>query len=614
MCGIIARIGLKDTNFNSVLNGLNELEYRGYDSYGLLLYSIRDKKNHLFKEVGTLSYKEKKRILNFKSNLEIGHTRWATTGEVSDSNAHPHFDNKEKFFIVMNGIVENYIQIRDKLKNLGYIFLSQTDTEVIPHLYSYYYQDIEDTRNHQIHEYQTFSDAHEKIISGQSEQSSDSIKLNLIEATKKVIKELSGEFSFLLKYENYVLGYKNINPIIVGVNEEEIFISSDSNLVQKNSNNYFILEDNEFFIASINDINFNLDFYDKNFNLISKPSHISKSEIKSYNKVTKYYMQKEILDQKSLINFITKDNLESINYFIENIKNKKVIISGAGTSYHAAIFLHYTLLKLGVLSQLVLASELNNYSSLIKDSLIVVFSQSGETADLIYPLRELKNNNEIFTITNTTNSTLDRFAKRSIYLNCEKEVAVASTKAFTFQMFFSKVIEALVNNNDLETQISEYEGIFDTILIKNEETLNNICKDYHKSKSFFFIGRNEYYPLALEGALKLKEISYIHAEGFAGGELKHGSLALIQKGVPVVVIGDGSEIISNAIEIKTRGGIIIGINENNNEVYDYYLEVPIEYKEIFTTILMQILSLKMALILGYNPDKPRNLAKSVTVK
>ncbi|MDA3855307.1 MAG: glutamine--fructose-6-phosphate transaminase (isomerizing) [Candidatus Woesearchaeota archaeon] len=585
MCGIIGRLSINNLDPRKTLEGIKELEYRGYDSYGILMYNCLTEESIYEKNIGELDFMDFHKFSDIKSNIELGHTRWATHGGISINNAHPQFDSSENFFVVMNGIVENFSEVRERLKNFGHKFISDTDTEVIPMLYSYFFEDFGDIRK------------------------------SLIEASKKVIQELQGEFSFLLKYKNYVLGYKNINPLIFGIGNDELFISSDSNLVQKNSELHFILDDDEFFLASVIDNNLSFEFYNLAFKRISKQSYKSEHIFDSTEKLTTYYMEKEILEQRDLKNFITPSNLKSISYLLDRIKKKKrIILTGAGTSYHAAIFLHYRLLSLGILSQLVIASELKNYANVIKNSLVVVFSQSGETADLIYPLKELKKKNEIFTVTNSINSTLDRFATNSVYLNCEKEISVASTKAFTSQIFFSKVIENLYIEEDLGVFIERYERDFEEVISNNQGVLDNICFDFRDQKSFFFIGRNSYYPLALEGALKLKEISYIHAEGFAGGELKHGSLALIESGVPVVVIGDDSEILSNALEIKTRCGIIIGIGSKNHEIYDYYLEVPENFKAIFTVILMQILSLKMTLVLGFNPDKPRNLAKSVTVK
>lgn len=580
MCGIIGRISLISDPKKSIM-GLKELEYRGYDSFGLLYSNPKNGFTLLEKDVGELDV-EKIEIDSIESLIEIGHTRWATHGSVTKENAHPHFDEKEEFFVVMNGIVENHEELRKELMEMGCSFVSETDTEIIPIAYSCLFEDF-----------------------GDDEKS-------LIETTKKVLEKLKGEFSFILKYKNYLLGYKNINPLVFGISDGELFASSDLNLVQKYTDEFYVLEDKELFISQLNDDCVKHVIFDENFEIVERERKKSVKSFEDTSKNTQYYMEKEILEQEHISKFLTKENIENIESIIDEIKHKNIVISAAGSSYHASLYLHYKLLENGLMSQVILASELKNYTSLIKNSAIIVFSQSGETADLIYPLKNIDQSNSIFTITNTANSTLDRFAKKSVYLNCGKEIAVASTKAFVNQIFAAEVIGSILSDKKINTL--GYEKNFIDVIEKNNETIDEICLEYKRAKSFFYLGRNQYFPLALEGALKLKEISYLHAEGFAGGELKHGPLALIEKGVPVVILGGDDEILSNAIEIKTRGGVIIGINSKNHDVYDYYLEVPDEFKEIYSTILMQIISLKITLILGHNPDKPRNLAKSVTVK
>ncbi|MCA9459246.1 MAG: SIS domain-containing protein, partial [Nanoarchaeota archaeon] len=422
-----------------------------------------------------------------------------------------------------------------------------------------------------------------------------------------------GEFSYILKHKNQILLYKNMNPLIIGTGNDELFFSSDLNLVEKNTKNYYILDDKELVICSYKNNIIKTKYLNSKFKEFYPDFHLSEKQEDEEMKNTRYYMEKEIFEQKNLKKLLTADNIEALNYLARQSKEKEIILLGAGTSYHAAMMMHYQLLKKNILTRVILASELKNYLGVLKSKLLVVFSQSGETADLIFPLSYLKNDNEIFGIVNTKNSTLSRFSSHTLYLNCGKEVAVASTKAFVFQTFVSQLLCRVLEYKSID-MLRDFEINFDKVVEKNIKTIEKITKDFKTSKSFFFMGRNEYYPLALEGALKLKEISYIHAEGFAGGELKHGSIALIEDGVPIVILGGNKEILSNAIEVKTRGGIIIGIDNNREKVYDYFLEVPENFKEIFTVVLMQLLSFKMTLELGFNPDKPRNLAKSVTVK
>ena len=584
MCGIISRISLNNSAIRT-LKGLKYLEYRGYDSYGILLHDLQEDKQILEKDVQVLKKDKLTKLSLFKSNIELGHTRWSTHGKPSKENAHPLCDRGKRFYVVMNGIIENYSEVKNEFTSAGIKFESQTDTELIPFLYSLYFEEDE----------------------------VDDIEQLLI-ATKNVLSRLTGEFSYILKYKNYVLGFKNVNPLVIGKNQDEYFISSDSNLIQSNTDMYYVMEDFEIFICKIENEIINLELY-QNFEKIPNITWINsikESEVKS--KHSKYFMVEEIREQKFASKVLTDSNVVVMRKLVDKLKEKDVFLFGAGSSYHSAYVMHYMLLENGIFSNVVIASELDSYLDNIRDSVIVVFSQSGETADLMFPIKHLREKgNEVFLITNTANSTLDRLSDYSVYLNCGKEIAVAATKSFSAQLFVIRVLESMLEGKDLKRKINLFERTFDMILKDNEKRINKICTKFQKSKDFYFIGRGKWYPLALEGALKLKEISYIHAEGFAGGELKHGTLALIEEGTPVIVLGE-EDIISNATEIKARGGYIIGVGCKNNEIYDYFLEVPELFKEIFSTILMQILAMKMAIALGHNPDKPRNLAKSVTVR
>lgn len=581
MCGIIGRISYKNNPEKSI-EALKFLEYRGYDSYGILLCDVATGEEILHKDVNAISVEKVESLKKYTSNIEIGHTRWATHGKVTIENAHPHYDKSRRFYVVMNGIIENFDEIREEFEVNGYQFISQSDTEVIPAMYGLFFERGIDE------------------------------KKQLLETTRYIVNKLKGDFSFIVKYKNYVITYKNVNPIILGLGEDEITISSDLNLIGQMSDKFHVMNDKEILFTELNG-KMTMELFSHDLEVKNFYWQKAQKSFLDFEKDTDYYMEKEILEQKYLKNLLTKENLDMMKNLKENL-DKPVYLLGAGTSYHAAYYMHYMLLRNGIMSRVVIASELENYTDMMKDSNIVVFSQSGETADLIFPLKDLElKNNSIYAITNTSNSTLDRMAKRSFYLNCGREIAVASTKAFTAQMMAANILESVIKGENVKDKVAEYERLFDNVISSNQKLIEKICDDFIGAKSFFFIGRNKNYPLALEGALKLKEISYIHAEGFAGGELKHGSLALIEEGIPVVVLGN-SEIMSNAIEIKTRGGYLIGIGHKNNAQFDYFIKVPQLYEEIFSVIMMQILSLNMTIKLGYNPDKPRNLAKSVTVK
>ncbi len=583
MCGIIARIS-KDDNPSKTLDGLRFLEYRGYDSYGILLDNLQNEE--LEKDAGEIADGMLKKLKAKHSYIEVGHTRWATHGKANKVNAHPHYDSNKKFFVVMNGIVENYNEVKEEFAG-SFKCVSESDAELIPLLYSYYFKDTGD------------------------------IKKDLVIATKKVTQKLKGEFSFVAKHKNALLVYKNINPIVIGrsLNNDEILVCSDINYTQNNAEEYLILDDEDIAVALLGDnvLKFQTYFHNK-----TKSAKWRKSVKSNISADTSFdsYMEKEIYDQKYIKKILTEYNIENIEKLDGLIAkhNGNVLITAAGTSYHAACFMHYTLLEEGINSYIVLASELHNYINSVDNFLIIALSQSGETADLIYPLKKLKNNNTIFTITNTPNSTLDRFSSCNIYLNCGQEISVAATKTFSFQIFVAQLLRSGVSVEGEKSKILDYEKMFDDFVSGVSPTIEKICSVIKNERSVFFIGRHKHHPLALEGALKLKEITYIHAEGFAGGELKHGSLALIEPGVPVFVLGSDNDIISNAVEIKTRGGIIIGISPYENSVFDYHIQLPERYVHLFMIISLQLIALRTAIALKRNPDKPRNLAKSITVK
>ncbi|MCA9486918.1 glutamine--fructose-6-phosphate transaminase (isomerizing) [Candidatus Woesearchaeota archaeon] len=565
----------------STLRGLQKLQYRGYDSFGILLWNRGENSVLLCKEKGELSAEIMESLLQKKSNIELGHTRWATHGKSSRENAHPHFDTKQEFFVVMNGIVENADEVRTELQSEGVVFVSETDTEIIPQLYAYYYE----------------------------EDSS----LSLLQLTEKVLERLFGEFSFILKFGHEILAYKHSNPLLVGKKDSEWYLCSDASDIQSKCSEYFLLEDKQIF-----HLNMEADFvrsalYDKDMRKLEIKFRVSKVQEGEEEKSQEYYMEKEMLEQKHLRKLLTEENKKEIQRIAESLQKKPVYLLGAGSSYHATLYLHYKLLERGIVSQCILASELENYSQ-IKDSLLLVFSQSGETADLLHPLKTLKEKNELVAITNAPDSSIDCMAEQRIHLHCGKEISVASTKAFLFQSYVAELLTQELEGKELGFELDDFERDFALVFSENEGKIEELVEKLAEKKSFFFLGKRQYYPLACEAALKLKEISYIHAEGYAGGELKHGPLALIESGVPVVILGDENAILSNAIEVKTRGGFLIGIGKKESSYFDCFLRVPEHHSEQYTVMLSQMLAFKMAVHKGINPDKPRNLAKSVTVK
>ena len=546
MCGILARFG-NNTIITPYLKTLKELEYRGYDSFGFFSTDLAQK--IINKDTGTIEQNQIQEYSTLTTTSFIAHTRWATHGGVNKENAHPHCDYNENFYVVMNGIIENHYQMRSFLEEKGYSFSSQTDTEVIPQLFAYYYDN-------------NYGD---------------------LETIAKIIKkELQGDFSYVLFFENSYVVYKNKNPLIFGINDQDIIVSSDYHIVQDLATQFYVLKDGDIITGKETKFTSSLTLEE------TTPQHTTQSI------PTTTYMEKEILEQENISQIDTSHNREVIEELKQAMKKKEVFIVGAGSSYHAALIMHYKLLQDNILTTPIIASELSSYTHLLEDSLIVAFSQSGETADILANLENV--DATIYAIVNTPYSTLDRISNNSVYLNCGKEVSVASTKAFFHQVGVSYLL----------TQQS-----FDEIFKIHQASIESIAQQLTNSNQCFLIGKGIYSPLALEGALKIKETTYIHAEGFVSGELKHGSLALIEEGTPVIVLGEDKRVLNNAEEIKTRGGVIIGIGSQREEVFDEWI---FSNSYLDTIIVLQLLALFISLNKGLNPDKPRNLAKSVTVR
>ena len=550
MCGILARFGSMKT-IGPYLEALSLLEYRGYDSYGFFSHG---NKEILDKNVGTLDEITYKKYSKEQTHSFLAHTRWATHGIVSKDNAHPHHDCGKKFFVVMNGIIENYVELKEFLFKEGYSCISQTDTEIIAHLYSYY--------------------CDKKLFS-------------LEETAQKLQNIMKGDFSYVLYFREKYIIFKNKNPLILGINKDELIVSSDIDVIQRLSKEYCVLYDNTIIVGEKDRFSYlcgNQGRYEKTTSTCFNLEHNFPS-----------FMEKEIYDQQNYDTFYTPENLYIISLLKKKIISKPVYLIGAGTSYHSALLFHYILLDLGIMSTPIIASELSNYQDFLENSLVIAFSQSGETADIIRNIEHV--DCELYAIVNNPNSTLDRLATRSIYLNCGKEISVASTKAFFFQVLF---IFSFIDEKP-ETDVKYFLDNF---------SYSTIISLLLTSSNCFIIGRDKYYPLSLEAALKLKETTYLNAQGYAAGELKHGSLALIESGSITLVLGEDAKTLANAQEIKTRGGVVVGISNNRQDVYDYFIQVDSFYEMILT---LQMLSLQVSYGKGIHPDKPRNLAKSCTV-
>ncbi len=585
MCGIIAYKGEKNSN-KIVLEGLKQLEYRGYDSWGIA--SLTNKTINVFKDVGKIG-----EVINVDlplSNIAIGHTRWATHGKVNEINAHPQLSQNNKIAVVHNGIIENYQELKKFLEEQGIKFKSDTDTELIP-------QYIEHLMN-----------------KGKSFQ----------ESTTETLKKIKGSFAIvaICNESEEIIGARRGSPLVLGIGKDEFFIESDVPASLAYTKNVIYLDDDEYVV-----INSNYTIYDLNTN------EIKQKEIKTITwnleqaKKGDYphFMLKEITEQKFTIKKSIEQESELIKKATDAIKKAYgVFFVGCGTSYHACVSASYLFSKVAKKHiNVVLASEFRNYEHFLTDKTLVVgVSQSGETADLLDAIKFAKKHNcKTMSIVNVMGSTLTRISDINIMMNAGPEICVLSTKSYTSQLAILTLLaystaDKLEQGKELIKKASVY---VNEIIDSNLDKLKDLANKLKHNHDFFLIGRDLAFPSALEGALKIKEVSYIHAEGFAGAELKHGTIALIEEDVPVIVLttNDTSDlIISNAMEIKARGGYIIGINSKNNEVYDYFIKVPSadNADPILMIIPIQILSYYLALAKNLDPDKPRNLAKSVTVK
>ncbi len=585
MCGIIGILSQKTDAPDQVVEALKKLEYRGYDSWGV---AIGGKYIKLQKNIGKIS--QAVLVNDTTGNLAIGHTRWATHGGVTQINAHPHTDCLEKIAVVHNGIIENFQELKKDLENFGHKFLSQTDTEVIPHL-------IEE-------ELRTEEDFKTALV--------------------KSVAKLKGSYAFVLirANSNELWAVANGCPLVVGQSENQLIISSDI-LACKTKKVIYIPEETLIHIAD--EIEFsNLE--------TGKPKNLKWEENKVENhEITpgkfKHFLEKEIYEQPEIIKKISQMDVREVETNAALIRHSfGTFFVACGTSYHAALAGEYLFSQIAKMHiNLISAGEFANFRHFITDkTLLFPLSQSGETADVLEAAKvAVKCRAKILSLVNNPNSTLARLSDVVMVTPAGPEIAVLSTKAYTSQIAILYLLANAVAGDfakaqcDLENLSEMLKTIFEN---ESVEKLKKLAKKIKNATSLFTIGRGLNYAVALEAALKIKEVSYIHAEGFAGADLKHGPIALIEKDVPCIVLVSNDEnkeeILSNAMEVRARGGFIIGVAPENNEIFDYHIKVPdfAELSSIINIVPMQLLSYYLAIARECDPDKPRNLAKSVTVK
>lgn len=586
MCGIFGYVGKQNKAADIVFEGLKLLEYRGYDSWGIAVK--QGKKLVLEKHVGKIG---DAKVNLPQSTLGIGHTRWATHGGVTEKNAHPHLDCTKTIAVVHNGIVENFQELKDDLIEKGHKFISETDTEIIPHL-------IEENLKHEGFS-SSVRDAF-NVLKG----------LNAVVVANAVSKE--------------IIAAKTGSPLIVGIGNQELFVASDASAIVKHTKEVIFLKDNEMVILGKD---LQLLSLPEGVQLKVKPEKITWSFEVSTKGNFSDFMLKEIYEQPNVVRNIAENYTSQVEKLAEDIQRAKgTFFIGAGTASYAALAGVYIFSKIAKKHvNTSVASEFNYLEDfLTKDSLIIALSQSGETIDVVEPLNRAKEKGcKIFAITNTLGSTIYRMANYNMLLNAGPEKAVASTKAYIakvsviLMLAYSLIGEVKKAKEILLKTADEIQRL---VSKKTVDEVKQIAKILSKTKNIYTIGRGVSYPSALEAALKIKEVSYVPTEGLAGGELKHGTIALISKGTPCIVFAPQDEtyesIISNAIEIKSRGGMIIGIGPKKEEVFDYFIEVEDvgSGSYLAQVVVIQLLAYYMAVELRLDPDKPRNLAKSVTVK
>lgn len=608
MCGIVGYVGSKQAA-PILLDGLSKLEYRGYDSAGVAI--MTDNGIEVKKSKGRLSVLSEKLDggKSLAGTVGIGHTRWATHGEPSDTNSHPHLSNSGQFAVVHNGIIENYIRLREYLTQKGFNFISETDTEVIAHLVEYYYNG------------------------------------DMIETVTKVINKLEGSYALgILCADNpdSFIAVRKESPLIVGLGEDENFVASDIPAILAHTRDVYFLENNEIVVLNANEVKiYNTDHEEIKKEVFKVNWDISAAEKGGYE----HFMFKEIMEQpralRDTISPRIKDGkivLDDITLSEEYIRGiNKIYVVACGSAYHVGVVGKYVIEKmLRIPVEVSIASEFRYMDPIVDEhTLVIVISQSGETADTIAAMREAQRlGGRIFAIVNAVGSAIAREADDVLYTWAGPEIAVATTKAYSTQLtaiyllslYIAQTLE-LLPESQLAAYIKALEELPDNIekILENKGELQYIASQHYNSKSVFFLGRTLDYAVALEGSLKLKEISYIHSEAYAAGELKHGTIALIEPGTVVVALCTVEELydkmLSNIKEVKARGAVVVAIAAEGHEEIakeaDYVIYLPKADSLVMPSevvVPLQLFSYYVASLKGLDIDKPRNLAKSVTVE
>jgi len=611
MCGIVAYHGSRKT-VPIILNGLKKLEYRGYDSTGIAVMNTSEIK--VLKKAGKIIELEKILDSSIDGHIAMGHSRWATHGEPNDINAHPHLDNSRRIALVHNGIIENQSQLKSYLEMKGYSFKSDTDTEVLVQLISHIYYNE---------------------------------KLSFVKSVQAALKRVIGAYGivvFSLDDPGKLVAARHGSPLVLGLNDDEYFVASDTSPIVNYTRNVIFLDEDEMVIIDNSGYQIRSISNDKVLNKNSSEISFLPNEVEKGN--FDHFMLKEIHEQKKTIQDTLRGRIDpidgtahlgGISDYIDRIRNaNRFYITACGTSWHAGLMGKYLIEEhTGIPVHVEYASEFR-YRNPILDSktIVIAISQSGETADTLAAIKKAKQTGALTVgICNVVGSSITRETDCGIYTRAGIEIGVASTKAFTAQvvvLYLLSLCFGRKNGISLETGKNFTQGLLtisekiESLLDKSNKILE-VAKATANADNFLYLGRGMNFPVALEGALKLKEISYIHAEGYPAAEMKHGPIALIDEKMPVVFLAPHDrtyeKIFSNIQEVKARKGIVISITDKKTDdlmnISDYMIEIPNSHPKIFpilSTIALQLLAYHLAVLRGCDVDQPRNLAKSVTVE
>jgi len=588
MCGIVGCVA-EEPVAGILLDGLRRVEYRGYDSAGMA--TVNNGRLNVRKGAGRISeIEDRKELSGLKGNIGMAHTRWATHGGVTDRNAHPHTGCNGTVAVIHNGIIENYLPLKNGLTSRGHRFKSETDTEVIAHLIEEEYAKTKDP----------------------------------LKATAGATKKLTGQYAIVVLFQDrpdVMVGARKDAPLIVGVGDGKMFIASDVLAFIEHTDRTVFLDNQE----TVEITKAGLKIVGRDGREVKRrPTQVA-WELSDLSKTDyAHYTLKEINEQPQTVVGASVQEPGRVAEFARTLKRaQSLFITGSGTSYHAGLLMKSRLnQEAGIRCDAVVSGELKEHAGFLgKGSVVVVLSQSGETADVLDAVKEARRQGaKILSIVNAAGSTLARESDLVLLLNCGPEVGVAATKSFTAQVVIANMVVDAVLGKKRTNGIQELSEAI-TKVLETEKQIKDIVRRYGEKSDFYFVARGYQTPVALEGALKLKELSYVHAEGMPASELKHGTLALIEKGTPVVVINPSgnthADSLSNSEELKARGADLIGISDVADEVYRYFVRVPkvqAKFMPVVEVVPLQLLAYHFALARKNDPDYPRNLAKSVTVK